>query len=183
MVLDGYEGSWFAVQVRPRREMVIARALGDKGYEYFAPVYVSRRRWSDRWKEVQMPLFPGYVFCRFSLEALSPIIMTPGVLRIVGTRREPVAIPDSEIQSLARASKSNSKVQPHEYLAAGARVRITDGPLAGLEGTVRGYGNQCYLILSIYLIRRSISVEIDHRHIELVHTAPTGHRPYLAWAS
>src|SRR5438309_1885473 len=83
---------WFAIHIRGRYEKSTAAILHDKGYEWFLPLYKCRRRWSDRSKELELPLFPGYLFCRFDLNDRLPILTTPGVLQIVGIGKTPIPV-------------------------------------------------------------------------------------------
>jgi hypothetical protein len=83
------EPLWFAVQVKPTHEKRVASLFDYKRYEWFLPLYGGRRRWSDRIKLMELPLFPGYVFCRFARCARLPVLKTPSVLRIVGTGLAP----------------------------------------------------------------------------------------------
>src|SRR5882757_2803627 len=92
--------SWFAIQSAPKAEKKVAECLTHKGYRCFLPLYRSQRKWSDRTKVLELPLFPGYVFCRMRKDVSAPIRATPGVIRIVGFGDKPYPIPDSEIESL-----------------------------------------------------------------------------------
>jgi transcription antitermination factor NusG len=152
---------WFALQVKGNYESVVAAHLGGKGYEWFLPLYKSRNRWSDRWKEIKRPLFPGYLFCELDLMNRVPILTIPGVIRIVGTSRNPVAIDETEIASIQAAVKSGLPSQPWPYLRIGRRVRIDSGPLSGLEGILLDFKGAHRLVLSVTLLQRSVGVEID----------------------
>ena len=153
-------GRWCAVQVRPRYETVVSTILRNKGYEQYLPLYRVKRRWSDRSKEVMTPLFEGYVFCRLNSEIRGAIVTTPGVVRIVGTRKEIAMIDDQEIEAIQRIVKSGLRVEPCPY-TVGDRVRFTSGPFEGVEGIVTHYKGRCHLVLSVSLIQSSISVEVD----------------------
>lgn len=125
-------------------------------------MYRSRRVWSDRIKELELPLFPGYVFCRFSRARRSaPVVSTPGVIRIIGFGGEPAPVDDAEINSLRRVQASLLAAQPHPYLASGSRVRVTHGSLAGIEGIVVSEKKHHQLVLSVTLLQRSVAVAID----------------------
>lgn len=156
---------WFALSVRPRHERSSAAALRSKGYEEFVPLYRSRRRWSDRVKELELPLFAGYVFCQFDVRFRLPILTTPGVVRIVGAGREPTAVPDSEIEALKSVARSGLPVEPWPFLQPGSSISIEDGPLRGVQGTLLEIKQQGRLVLSVGLLRRSISVEVDRRWV------------------
>lgn len=152
---------WFALQVRARQELGVAGYLGAKGYECFLPLYKNRKRWSDRVKEVESPLFPGYLFCRFSPQNRLPILKTPGVIQIVGYNRQPVPVDEQEISFIQTLVASGLPNAPCSYLAVGDRVRIESGPLSGLEGLLVEFKGHHRLILSVTLLQRSVAVEID----------------------
>ncbi len=152
---------WFALQVRTRNEAGVAEKLGGQGYDRFLPLYKVRKRWSDRIKEVNAPLFPGYLFCRFNPQDRLPILKTPGVMQIVGFKNGPVAVDESEIRALQTVVAAGAPQQPWPFLTAGARVRIESGPLLGLEGILTEVRNSHRLVLSVTLLQRSVAVEID----------------------
>jgi transcription antitermination factor NusG len=151
--------------------VLVAACLRAKGYREFLPMYRIKRQWSDRRKEVEVPLFTGYVFCQFDAQIPWTIVSTPGVIRIVGTKKEIAAIDDKEIEAIRIAADSGKKVQPCSYVGAGDRVRITNGPLAGIEGIVAGYTNGRRLALSVNLIQSSVSVEVDDCNMVLISKA------------
>ncbi len=155
---------WFALAVVPRKEKVTAQTLRAKGYEDFLPMYAVKRRWSDRMKVVETPLFPGYVFCRFDAGTRLPILKIPTVMSVAGVGRTPEPIPDEEISALQVVCKSGINAIPCLYLTAGAKVRILEGPLAGLEGILME-DKETRLVLSVSLLQRSVSVEVDREWI------------------
>jgi len=173
---DTGEG-WFALSVKPRHERTSAAALRYKGYQEFVPMYRSRRRWSDRIKELELPLFAGYVFCRFDVRHRVPILSTPGVLRIIGAGREPVAVPDNEIEALQAVACSGCTVEPCPYLEAGTQVRVDEGPLRGVEGILLEIKQRERLVLSVSLLSRSIAVEVDRRWVSPVAAESSVMRP------
>jgi transcription antitermination factor NusG len=156
----GEATQWFALSVVPRKEKATAHTLRAKGYQDFLPMYSVRRRWSDRMKVVEMPLFPGYVFCRFDPKARLPILKIDTVMSVAGLGRTPEPIPDAEIAALQLVCKSGANAIPCPYLTAGARVRILEGPLTGLEG-ILVQDKETRLVLSVTLLQRSVSVEVD----------------------
>jgi transcription antitermination factor NusG len=95
--LSCFDQRWFALQVRPKYELFVENVLHSKGFEGFALTYKSTRQWSDRKKIIVLPLFPGYVFCRFNVDIKTPILSTPGIIRIVGGNS---SIDDSEIEAI-----------------------------------------------------------------------------------
>jgi transcription antitermination factor NusG len=152
---------WFALQVRARHEKNISEMLRGKGYELFLPMYKCRRRWSNRYKILDLPLFPGYLFCRFDVHNRLPILKTPGVILVLGIANTPVPIDNDEIGALRTIVVSGLQSQPWPFLRIGARVRIQQGALTGLEGILLGTKGRHRLIVSITLLQRSVAVEID----------------------
>jgi len=156
--------AWYALSVAPRKEKIIAHTLRTKGFEDFLPLYSSSRQWSDRIKKLERPLFPGYVFCRFDPQARGPIVMTPGVMAIVGFGKLPEPIPDSEISALQTVCRVGLDAIPYPNPKVGSRVRMLEGPLKGLEG-ILVEDKKTRLILSVTLLQRSVAVEIDREWV------------------
>jgi transcription antitermination factor NusG len=156
---------WYALRVRGRYEKTTAALLEDKGYENFLPLYTSTRRWSDRIKEIEFPLFPGYLFCRFDLHYRVPVLKTSGVLSIVGIGPKPSPVDPGEIAGIQSIIQSRLHVEPWPYLHIGQRVRIDSGPLGGLQGIIVDVKSQARLIVSITLLQRSVAVEIDSARV------------------
>jgi transcriptional antiterminator NusG len=159
---------WFALQVRMRYEAGVADHLKGKGYEWFLPLYKARRRWSDRIREVDAPLFPGYLFCRFNPHNRLPILKTPGVTQIVGYNHVPIPVDEHEIEAIRRLVASGVPNFPCAYLEVGSKVRIEAGALRGLEGVLTELKGKRRLVLSITLLQRSVAVEIDSDAVSVV---------------
>jgi transcription antitermination factor NusG len=157
---------WFALHVRTRHETAIASFLEAKGYEQFVPLYKFKKRWSDRVKELEAPLFPGYLFCRFDPQFRLPILKTPGVIQIIGYNRIPTPIDESEISAIQTVIESGLQTQPWPFLEVGERVRIGSGSLRGLDGIVVKMKENHRLVVSVTLLRRSVAVEIDSSLVE-----------------
>jgi transcription antitermination factor NusG len=153
---------WFALQVRSRYESIVTAHLSGKGYESLLPLYKHWRRWSDRFKEIECPLFPAYVFCRLNPLDRLPILTIPGVSLIVGVGKTPVAIDETEIAAIQAALNSGLPSQPWPFVRIGQRVRIEHGPLCGLEGVLTDFKGRHRLVLSVTLLRRSIAVQIEY---------------------
>jgi transcription antitermination factor NusG len=160
-ILQRSDDRWFAIQVRPRHELKVAVVLEFKGYVTYVPLYCCRRKWSDRWKVLSVPLFAGYVFCQINPDVLLPIISTPGVIRIVRTGGRPAPVDSKDIQAVQIIVKSRQLIAPCPYLTVGSRVRIIDGPLTGLQGILGEQKNK-QLIVSVHLLQSSIAVVIDN---------------------
>lgn len=152
---------WFALQVRSRKENYVASQIIGQGYECLLPTYKCIRNWSDRRKELEQPLFPGYLFCRFDFQQRRPLISTPGVLQVLGTGRIPVPVSDDEIRALQLAVASGVQKQPWPYLEVGERVRVTYGNLSGLEGILINFKGNHRVVLSVTLLQRSVAMEVD----------------------
>jgi transcription antitermination factor NusG len=164
---------WFAVLTRLGRERHASTSLENLGYEYYLPMSCSTRRWSDRWKKVATPLFPGYLFCRMNPHDRLPVLTIPGIIQIVGVGKIPAPVGEDEIMALQRVENSRLPTTPWPYLEIGHVVRIGDGPLKGLTGIVTRIKSGMKLILSVSLLQRSVAVEIDRDWIVNVETPPS----------
>jgi transcription antitermination factor NusG len=173
--------SWFALQVRGRQEFNISENLGSNGYEWFLPLYKCSKRWSDRIKQVDSPLFPGYVFCRFNPLDRLPILKIPGVIQIVGFNRQLVAVDEDEIRAIQALVASGIPNHPCPYLEVGDKVRIESGPLRGLEGLLVEFQGNHQLVLSVTLLQRSVAVKIDSASVSSVR-APVASRAEKEYA-
>ena len=159
--IQGINNSWYALRVRNRFENAVATHLHARGYESFLPLYKCRHRWSDRFKEIELPLFPGYVFCQFNPLNRLPILSIPGVVNVVGVGRTPVPVDETEIAAIHATVKSGLSTRPWSFLQVGHRVRIEYGPLRGVEGILLGFGKDQCLVLSVSLLQRSVAVQVD----------------------
>jgi transcriptional antiterminator NusG len=152
---------WYGIRTRSNHERVAALVLRGKGYEPYLPLYRLHRRRAGALIESEHPLFPGYVFCRFDAKRRLPILMTTGVISVVGIGKEPVAIPDDEIEAVRAVLRSGLPAEPCGYLREGQRVRVMNGSLDGVEGILVKKKNQFRMVVSVTMLQRSISVEID----------------------
>jgi transcription antitermination factor NusG len=156
---------WYALAVRPRHDQAVSRTLENKGFQTFVPLYKKRHRYATRFRETELPLFPGYVFCRFSPQTRLPILTTPGVIQILGAGRLPIPVDETEMESLQTALRLHLPFWPHSFLEAGQRVRISEGALTGVEGVVMTYKQCLRVVLSITLLQRSVLLELDRDYI------------------
>jgi transcription elongation factor/antiterminator RfaH len=152
---------WYVLQCRVRKESMISAQLEGQGFECFLPKYKSIREWSDRKKVVEQPLFPGYVFCKFDYTQRRPVVLTPGVLQVVGCGKAPIPVEQKEIEAIQLAVASELPSQPWPYMEVGERVRIHTGKLAGLEGILINFKGNHRVVLSVSLLQRSVALEVD----------------------
>lgn len=164
----GTDFQWFALRVRSNFERPVSSLLQAKGVEEFLPSYRSRRLWSDRIRDMDLPLFPGYVFCRIPIEDRASVLATTGVVGMVGVQRRPVPIPDEEIAAVRAMIESQSKVEPWPFVRVGQHVRVRRGPLAGLEGILLRVKDSCRLVVSVTLLGRSVATAIDAAYVSPV---------------
>lgn len=155
------DNPWYAVHVRAKHEKRVATALSGKGYECLLPSYREKRQWSDRTKTLELPVFPGYVFSRFDVEVRMPILTTPGVLAVAGLGRIPQPLEEREIEQIRRVANSGLPVQPWPYLKIGQVVRVTAGPLIGIEGLLVQRRGETRVVLSVTQLERSMSILLD----------------------
>jgi len=160
--------SWFAVYTKSRHEKKVNWSLGEKNVETFLPLKETLVRWKDRVKRIFVPLFPGYLFVRIDPFDRLGVLTTKGVVCILGSKGEPVPVPLCEIEATKKLLGSGLKFKPFPFEFEGKEVVITNGPLEGAKGRVLHTKGVCNLILSVNLIRRSVSVEIDVNDVEFV---------------
>jgi transcription antitermination factor NusG len=154
------EPGWFALTVKHQHERQVEGALSANGVEPFLPLYRVRRRWSDRVKELDAPLFPGYVFGRFTARERVRVLRIPGVGHIVGFGGLPAPVAPHEIEGIRAALASKLPIGPWPYPKVGERVHIDCGPLQGLEGTLLRQTDALRLVLSIEILQRSLAIEV-----------------------
>ncbi len=164
-------GPWFALQVVPKHEKSVDNILEHRGYNHFLPTHCVRRRWSDRVKVVEQPLFPGYVFCRSQSNLMEVIRGSPGIIRIVAFGGRPHPVPDKEIEALQQIVRGKREYSAFPYLNVGQKVRVISGPLTGISGTIRRFKNHDRLVISLDVIMKSVSVEIDQSEVDLFQAA------------
>jgi transcription antitermination factor NusG len=168
MANESPEPLWYALTVKPNHERAAAQALESKELETFVPMYRSRRRWSDRIKELELPLFAGYVFCRFRSAERARILSTPGVNSVVGFGNRPAPVDDGEIRAVRTLVASGLPVGPWPFLRVGERVRVNAGPLCGVEGILTQVKDAWRVVVSIELLQRSIAAEVDRDALTVV---------------
>lgn len=161
------EEPWLAVRTRSNFEKLTAAELEKKSIEVFLPLRRVTRRWSDRRKLIDEPLFRSYVFLRAPEEDRLRVMRTTGVVRFVGTStRYPWQVGQKEMEALRRFVDERLLIDPYPYLKAGQRVYVRSGPLAGIEGFIVRKNSKCRLIVSVEMMMQSVSVEVDESTVE-----------------
>jgi transcription antitermination factor NusG len=171
---------WFALQVRTRWESSTAVLLSGKGYQTFLPTYKMRKRWKGRVREVDSALFPGYVFCHFDAQQRLPVLVTPGVISVVGQGRIPLPVDDGEMAALQTVVSSGFRAEPWPFLELGQRIRIEHDVLQGLEGILINFKGNHRIVVSVSLLRRSVALEIDRSCVKAVGPARVASREAIA---
>ncbi|MGD0578735.1 MAG: UpxY family transcription antiterminator [Bryobacteraceae bacterium] len=161
---------WFALYVRSRFEKVVSRTLRDNGFTEYLPLYTKTSQWSDRTKKVELPLFPGYLFCRFDPKRTFSVLRIPSVLHIVSVGTRPAEIPDVEVETIRKLLASGRGIAPCDYLEVGQRIVVISGSLEGVEGILTRFRGEDRLVASVALLLRSVSVEIDRACVRAVQT-------------
>jgi transcription antitermination factor NusG len=155
------EPHWYAAYTRAQHEKQVAAELGMREVEHFLPLYSSVRRWKDRRVQLELPLFPGYVFVRLALRERLRVLQIPSVVRLVGFSGQSTALPDREVEIMRSGLSQSLRAEPHPFLTVGRHVRITGGPFAGLEGVLRRKKSGMRVVVSLGLIQRSVAVDVD----------------------
>jgi transcription antitermination factor NusG len=160
--------AWYAAYTCANHEKKVAGQLAERDVEHYLPTFEAVRRWSDRSMRIQQPLFPGYVFVRLSLRERLRVLQVPSVVRLVGFNGSPAPLPDREIETLRRSLIAELGTSPHPYLKEGTKVRIVRGPLEGAEGILIRKKNIFRVVISIDLILRAASVEVDIADVQRI---------------
>lgn len=160
------EPQWYAAYTSANHEKRVAAQLGQRSVEHFLPLYDSVRRWKDRRVQLQLPLFPGYVFVHLALRDRLQVLQIPGVAKIVGFNGTPAALPQEEIEALRASLESGVRATPHPYLKVGRRALVKTGPLKGMQGVLVKRKNRSRFVISLDLIMRSVAVEVDALELE-----------------
>ncbi len=161
---------WYALYLKSRYEKRVDDELRRKEIDSFLPLIQEVHVWSDRKKTIQAPLFRGYVFVRTDLHDKASILQTDGVVKFVGIREQPSPIPENQIDWLRRIVAEPDAVKRENYFTIGERVRVTTGPLMGLEGIVTRHQTETRVVLSLTAIAQSVSVQVPAEFLESLHT-------------
>lgn len=160
-----HEKCWYVVYTRGRHEKSMAEQCVERSITAFLPLYAVQRRWKQRRAEVLLPLFPSYVFVHIALADRLRVLAVPGVVSLVSFNGVPAVIPEAQINSLRKAI-TLGRAEPHVYLRSGRRVRVTAGPLVGLEGIIVELKNRVQVIVSFEWMTRSVAISLDAADVE-----------------
>lgn len=163
---------WFAILVRTSTEKTVMLHLENAGYESFFPVCsCMRRSTDDEVRRIELPLFPGYLFCRMDPSYRWPVLRTPGVIQIVGVGEDLIPAEEEEIAALQRVGKAGVPTMPWPYMQVGELTRLDNGPLCGLAGVLIRIKSGLKLVLSVSLLQRSAAVEVDRSWVSATRLA------------
>jgi transcription antitermination factor NusG len=164
------EPTWYAIHTMARHEKRVTTYLQEERVFAFLPLIDQLHRWSDRRSRVEVPLFGCYVFVRIvpTVDNRLRVLRTPGVLGFVGSRKRGAPIAEQEMESLRTVVRSKAPLETHPFVNTGKRVRIRGGALDGVEGIIQYEGADRSLVLSIELLRRSVSIRVEGYDVELV---------------
>ena len=160
------QARWYAAYTCANHEKRVAAELAARDLEHFLPLYGSIRRWKDRRVQLELPLFPGYVFVRFALCNRLRVVQIPSVVRLVGFGGLPTALPETEMEIMRSGVSERVHAEPHPFLTIGRRVRITGGPFAGLEGILKRKKSSLRVVVSLELIQRSVVVDVEAADVQ-----------------
>jgi transcriptional antiterminator NusG len=159
------QAPWLALWTHSHSEQLVHDQLIAKKFDAFLPLIPTWSRRGGLRHLIRKPMFPGYLFVRHALDKNSyiEILKTNGMARILGERWDrPAVVADTEIEAIRHVLNTGLPILPHSYLREGHRVRITHGPLAGVEGVlVHHKPNKGLLVVSVDLLQRSVAVEVD----------------------
>jgi len=163
---SAFQPEWYAVYTRSHQERMVKTQLEGRGVENFLPSYEKMSHWKDRRKLIHLPLFPGYLFVRIPLIRRLEVLKAYGTVQLVGNSAGPVPIPEEQVARVKRFVEVGLRCDPHPYLKVGKKVRIIEGPLGGLEGILVRSKNRSLFVISVEMIQRSVSVELEGWKIE-----------------
>lgn len=161
--------NWYAVYVRSRHEFVTADELTRKGMETYLPAIQKVSQWKDRKKNIEYPLFPGYVFVQVPVYpgAFLDVLKTRGAVSFVSLEPgTPTPVSAAEIDSLRLVIGSGREIDVYPWLKEGMKVRIKNGPLAGVEGVLNRKENECIFSVNVELLGRCVAVKVTPQDIE-----------------
>lgn len=159
------QSQWYALRTKSRHEKLVRDQLEKQGIEPLLPTVRRLSQWKDRKKEIEVPLFSGYCFVKFSQQDRLPVQKISGVVEVVGSGSHPEPIPDEEIEAIKTLMTSVLPYDPHPYLHEGMMVEVVRGPLRGVHGILLRKEKRHRLVIGVRLIQQAAAVEIDIHNI------------------
>jgi transcription antitermination factor NusG len=159
---------WHVVYTASHHEKVVARQLEERDIEAFLPLYRTLRRWKDRRKLIELPLFPSYVFVRIRAQEKLRMLQVSGIVSLVCFNGQPALLPEPEIDALRKGLENRIYAEPHPYLRVGRRVRVMHGPMAGIEGILSRKNDKSRVVISIDALMRSVAVALEASDLEVI---------------
>jgi transcription antitermination factor NusG len=160
--------NWFALQIYTGKERWTAAELEERGYDVLLLLYSIQRQWSDRKVTIERPLFPGYLFCRFEQALRVKVAAVPGVLQVIGSGKTPIPVGEHEIRSLQKIAEAGWPASPCPYVNSGDLVEVAGGALDGVVGRVVSVRRKLRVVVSVSILERSVSVEVDQTRLRVV---------------
>lgn len=164
---------WYVLRVKPQHERTVSYTLQKKGFERYLPLYKAVRRWSESLKELELPIFPGHLFCRLALPEAPEVLATPAVYQLVSRGSEPAPVEERELHMIQRIESAGLPVVPWPYLREGQQVRIARGPLSGLTGLLACSTKTWHVVVNIQLLQRGVAVAVDRSDLAPLAAAAT----------
>jgi transcriptional antiterminator NusG len=159
---------WYAAYTCSRHEKHVSWQLEQRHIECFLPLYRSTRQWKDRRKQIELALFPGYVFVRIPLQERLRVLEVQGVVRFVSFNGQPAMLPEQEIEALRDGLEQRVYAEPHPFLTVGRRVRVVRGPVAGMQGVLIRRKDKVRVVISLDAIMQSVALEVDAADVEAI---------------
>jgi transcription antitermination factor NusG len=158
--------NWIVVRSKPRSEKIAYTQLIVRGIEAYLPLLKERRKWSDRKKWVEFPLFSSYLFARVEIKNSIFVLQTHGVSSLVKFGEEIAIVQDEVVNAIKLAIDGGYKLTPTEYFITGNSVEVIDGPMIGVKGIVVQLKGKDRLIIKIDAIQQALSIDIDTKFIK-----------------
>ena len=161
---------WYVLHTKSRFENVVHGGLGKKSIEVFLPKITVRSKRRDRKAMIRIPLFPGYLFVKTDLapESHLEIVKTAGAVRLIGSKHEPVSVPEETIDSLKIMVVGDHSVTTGSDLKKGDKVLVVGGPFVGVSGTFVRYGGKGRVVVNIEALGQYAGVEVSEDEIEII---------------
>ncbi|SFM58874.1 Transcription antitermination factor NusG [Chitinophaga sp. YR627] len=160
------DSKWYVLYTYPLFEKKIGRQLALIDIIHYLPVRTEVRKWSDRLKRTEVPLFPNYIFVKTNLLNKTPILSIPGVVRFVSIEGKAIPVSEDDINKIRQIEASRQDVEIESVYNTGDKIRILNGVFSGLEGELYKRSNRLRVLIKLPVIAQAVSVEISNCDIE-----------------